>query len=39
MTTDQLSRLVEFGESETLELTTTTGGRREAARTICALLN
>ncbi len=39
MTTDQLALLVEFGESETLELKTTTGGRREAARTICAMLN
>lgn len=39
MTTDQLSLLVEFGESETLELKTTTGGRREATRTICAMLN
>lgn len=39
MTLDQLTLLVEFGESETLELKTTTGGRREAARTICAMLN
>lgn len=39
MTLDQLAVLVEFGESETLELKTTTGGRREAARTICAMLN
>lgn len=39
MTADQLALLVEFGESETLELKTTTGGRREAARTICAMLN
>lgn len=39
MTLDQLTILVEFGESETLELKTTTGGRREAARTICAMLN
>lgn len=39
MTSDQLTLLVEFGESETLELKTTTGGRREAARTICAMLN
>jgi hypothetical protein len=27
------------GESETLELKRTTGERREAARTICAMLN
>ena len=39
MTLDQLAVLVEFGESETLELKTTTGGRREATRTICAMLN
>ena len=39
MTLDQLVLLVEFGESETLELKTTTGSRREAARTICAMLN
>ena len=28
-----------FGESETLERKNTTGGRREAARTICVMLN
>jgi ATP-dependent DNA helicase RecG len=30
---------VRGGESETLELKRTTGERREAARTICAMLN
>ena len=39
MTPDQIAALVASGESETLEFKTTTGARREAAATICAMLN
>lgn len=39
MTLDEISALVQTGESETLEFKSTTGTRREAARTICAMLN
>ena len=39
MTLDQLKKLAGAGESETLEFKTTTGTRREAAATICAMLN
>ncbi len=39
MTPDQIKALVLSGESETLEFKTTTGTRREAAMTICAMLN
>ena len=39
MTLDEISALVQTGESETLEFKRTTGTRREAARTICAMLN
>lgn len=39
MTLDQISALVAKGESETLEFKQTTGSRREAAKTVCAMLN
>ncbi len=39
MTRDQLEELTAVGESEFLELKTTTGTRREAAATVCAMLN
>ncbi|MFY9821289.1 MAG: RNA-binding domain-containing protein [Thermoanaerobaculia bacterium] len=39
MTPDQISAWAAAGESETLELKRTTGERREAARTLCAMLN
>ena len=39
MTPEQLTALVATGESETLEFKSTTGTRREAARTVCAMLN
>ena len=39
MTLDQISALAASGESETLECKTSTGTRREAARTVCAMLN
>ncbi len=39
MTLDQIETLVATGESETLELKATTGTRREAVMTICAMLN
>ena len=39
MTIDQIIALVAAGESETLEFKTTTGSRREAAGTVCAMLN
>ena len=39
MTPDQIETLVASGESETLEFKATTGTRREAAATICAMLN
>ncbi len=39
MTLDVISALVQTGESETLEFKSTTGTRREAVRTICAMLN
>ena len=39
MTPDQVISLVASGESETLEFKATTGTRREAAATICAMLN
>lgn len=39
MTLDEISALVQTGESETLEFKSTTGTRREAVRTICAMLN
>lgn len=38
-TLDQLSALASAGESETLEFKRTTGERREAAQTLCAMLN
>ena len=39
MTPDQVAALVAAGESETLEFKSTTGTRREAAQTVCAMLN
>ena len=39
MTTGRISRMIEAGESESLEFKSTTGTRREAARTVCAMLN
>ena len=39
MTPEQVTALAASGESETLEFKTTTGTRREAARTVCAFLN
>lgn len=39
MTLEQVFDLVASGESETLELKTTTGTRREAVATVCAMLN
>lgn len=39
MTPEQMVRLVAEGESETLEFKKTTGERREAAKTACAMLN
>lgn len=39
MTLDQLKELANSGESETLEFKATTGTRREAAATVCAMLN
>ena len=39
MTPDEITAIVAFGESETLEWKITTGTRREAAATVCAMLN
>ena len=39
MNAEQIARLVAIGESETLEFKSTTGARREAAMTVCAMLN
>ena len=39
MTLDQIAALVASGESETVEFKATTGTRREAAATVCAMLN
>ncbi len=39
MTKDDVLELVKDGESETLEFKSTTGGRREAAVSLCAMLN
>ena len=39
MTPEQISALVASGESQTLEFKATTGTRREAAATVCAMLN
>ncbi len=39
MTPDQITALVATGESERLEFKSTTGTRREAASTMCAMLN
>ena len=39
VTLDEIRRIVASGESETLEFKETTGRRREAAITLCAMLN
>ena len=39
MLPDQVTALATTGESETLEFKRTTGTRREAAATVCAMLN
>ncbi len=39
MTPEQIDSLVAEGESETLEFKSSTGRRREAAKTMCAMLN
>ena len=39
MSADRIARLIAGGESETLEFKSTTGTRREATRTVCAMLN
>ena len=39
MSTERIARIAAVGESETLEFKSTTGTRREAARTVCAMLN
>ncbi len=39
MTLEELITLADSGESETLEFKATTGTRREAAKTVCAMLN
>jgi ATP-dependent DNA helicase RecG len=39
MTPEQLAQWASSGESETLEFKRTTGERREATRTLCAMLN
>ena len=39
MTVERIARMAAAGESETLEFKSTTGTRREAARTVCAMLN
>lgn len=39
MTAERIAKMVSAGESEALEFKTTTGTRREATRTVCAMLN
>ena len=39
MTVERIARMIAAGESETLEFKSTTGTRREAAMTVCAMLN
>ncbi|MDE0416422.1 MAG: putative DNA binding domain-containing protein [bacterium] len=39
MTRDEVAALTSTGESEVLEFKSTTGTRREAAKTVCAMLN
>ena len=39
MTSEEIAALSTAGESETLEFKATTGTRREAAATVCAMLN
>ena len=39
MTPEQITKLIATGESETLEFKETTGTRRQATQTLCAMLN
>jgi len=39
MTPEQITRLISTGESETLEFKETTGTRRQATQSLCAMLN
>lgn len=39
MTVERIARIVAAGEAEMLEFKSTTGTRREATRTVCAMLN
>ncbi len=39
MNLEQITNMVAAGESETLEFKSSTGARREAAKTVCAMLN
>ena len=39
MNLEQIAGLAAAGESETLEFKSTTSTRREASRTVCAMLN
>ncbi len=39
MTANRIAAMAAAGESETLEFKATTGARREAMRTVCAMLN
>ena len=39
MNLERIAGMAAAGESETLEFKSTTGARREAARTVCAMLN
>ena len=39
MTHDKIHEWAQAGESEQMEFKETTGQRREAARTVCAMLN
>lgn len=39
MTAEQIATMVAAGESETVEFKSTTGTRREATKTVCAMLN
>ena len=39
MTPEQITRLISSGESETLEFKETTGTRRQATQSLCAMLN
>ena len=39
MTVERIASIVAAGESEVLEFKSTTGTRREATQTVCAMLN